>query len=256
MDLTDYLVKIKVKKNYNRLRGLNHIRDKSPCQDRTYYLKNENLNVMVLADGAGSAKFSKIGAAIITKFTANFINENFDYCLKNVNKKKFKDEFIKKCLNEINLFKKNGHSINDYASTLLFVAQKDENFFFGHIGDGGIGLKQGKKIELISAPENGETANSTFFITSDDAKHRIRFKKGKLKKNNSFVLMSDGAFDCVFDKSSLVFTNVLYQFIDWTKKEKELDVSIAILKNIKEFFIKKTFDDISLCIIDFTKSKN
>ena len=101
-----------------------------------------------------------------------------------------------------------------------------------------------------------KTANSTFFITSDDAKDRIRFKKGKLKKNNSFVLLSDGAFDCVFDKSSLVFTNVLYQFIDWTKNEKELNVSAAILKNIKEFFTKKTFDDISLCIIDFTKSKS
>ena len=53
-----------------------------------------------------------------------------------------------------------------------------------------------------------------------------------------------------------MFTNVLYQFIEWTKKEKEHDVSAAILKNIKEFFMKKTFDDISLCIIDFTKSKN
>ena len=250
------MMKIKVKKNYNSLKGLNHYRDKSPCQDRTYYLKNENLNVMVLADGAGSAKFSKIGATIITKFIANFINENFDYCFKNINKKKFKDEFIDRCLNEINSTKKSEHSINDYATTLLFVAQKDDNFFYGHLGDGGIGLKQGKKIKLISAPENGETANSTFFITSDDAKDRIRLKKGKLKKNNSFVLLSDGAFDCVFDKSSLVFTNVLYQFIDWTKNEKELDVSAAILKNIKEFFTKKTFDDISLCIIDFTKSKS
>lgn len=248
----DCLVKIKVKKNYNRLRGLNHFRDKFPCQDRTYYLKNENLNVMVLADGAGSAKYSKKGATIITKFIANFINENFDYCIKNLNKKSFKEDLIDKCRNKINSIKKNNHSIDDYASTLLFVAQKGDKFFYGHLGDGGIGLMQGKKIKLISSPDNGETANSTFFFTSDDAKNRIRLKKGKLKKNNSFILMSDGAFDCVYNKTDSIFTNVLYQFIEWTRKENENDVSAAILKNIKQFFVKKTFDDISLAILDIS----
>ena len=139
---------------------------------------------------------------------------------------------------------------------ILFVAIYKDKYILGHLGDGAIGLKNGKNIKLISEPENGESINSTYFFTSEDASNHLRLKKGKIDKNLTFFLMSDGCFECVYDKNEEKFTKALYRFIDWTKKQSEKKASEAIFYNIKEHFTQKTSDDISLSILDIYKSKS
>jgi serine/threonine protein phosphatase PrpC len=247
--------KYSYKRTYSEVRGYLHIRNNLPCQDKTYYLKNNGLHIMVLADGAGSAKHSDVGAKEAVKCVANHINDSFDNIFKNLNKKFIKDRMIQLIIKRIEKIKPKRNSVKDYASTLLFIATHKDKYILGHLGDGAIGLKRGKKIRLLSAPENGETENSTFFYTSDSAVNRLRLKKGVLNQDSTFVLMSDGSFECIYDKQSQKFTNALYSFIDWTKKEDEKKVSAAILKNIKNHFTEKTTDDISLSILDINVSK-
>ena len=247
------------RKNYNSLRGVAHVNNKIPCQDKTYYLKNDHLHVMVLADGAGSAKFSEIGAKVVTKAIANYLNKSFHQLHTDL-KNWWKIDSIKKDINklmrnEVNEIKPKKNSLSDYASTLLFVATYKNKYILGHLGDGAIGLKKDKEIELLSAPDNGETANTTFFYTSSNAVNRMRLMKGKVDEDSTFVLMSDGAFECIYDKSDRKFTNAIYRFIDWTKEEDEKEVSAAILKNIKNYFVDKTTDDISLSILDIGVEK-
>lgn len=243
------------KGNCNQVRGYLHIRNNLPCQDKTYYLKNNDLRVMVLADGAGSAKHSDIGAKEAVKCIANYINSSFDSIFKNIRKKSIKEEMIQLIIKKIEKIKPKKNNIKDYASTLLFIATHKDRYILGHLGDGAIGLKRGKKVRILSAPENGETENSTFFYTSDSAVNRIRLKKGKVNQDTTFILMSDGAFECIYDKSDQQFTNAIYSFIDWTKEEDEKKVSAAILKNIKNHFVDKTTDDISLSILDIAIEK-
>ncbi|MDC0521612.1 protein phosphatase 2C domain-containing protein [Candidatus Marinimicrobia bacterium] len=240
------------KANYNTVKGPLHIKNGLPCQDKTYYLRNKGLNIMVLADGAGSAKFSDKGAKEAVKTTANFLNENFEEIYKARNNKKHKVYLVESLYKKILSIKLKNHSIKDYASTLLFVATYKDKYLVGHLGDGAIAIKRQKKVSLLSKPENGETENETFFYTSKNASDKLRIKKGKIKKNLSFALMSDGAYDCVFDKKSKKFTNALYRFLDWTKSENENDVTKAIQKNIVKHFYEKTLDDISLAILDIS----
>tara|TARA_B100001250_G_scaffold96471_2_gene80732 strand:+ start:157 stop:1002 length:846 start_codon:yes stop_codon:yes gene_type:complete len=247
------------RKNYNSVRGVAHVNNKIPCQDKTYYLKNDDLHVMVLADGAGSAKFSEIGAKTVTKAIANHINKSFHHLHTNFqnwwNTESIKKDIIQVMRKEVDKIKPEKNNMSDYASTLLFVATYKDKYILGHLGDGAIGLKKGEKIELLSAPENGEIANSTFFYTSNNATSRIRLKKGIVDQDSTFVLMSDGAFECIYDKSDQKFTNAIYSFIDWTKEEDEEKASAAILENIKNHFAQKTTDDISLSILDIAIEK-
>ena len=243
------------RKNYNSVRGIAHVDNKIPCQDKTYYLKNDNLHIMVLADGAGSAKLSHFGAKIVTKVIANYINESFHYLHENFERNSIKKDIIDLIIKEVNRLGSKKNSLSDYASTLLFVATYKDKYISGHLGDGAIGFKSDKKIRLLSSPENGETANSTFFYTSKDAASRLRLKKGTISKDSTFILMSDGTYDCIYDKQNQKFTNAIYSFVEWTKQEDEKKVSTAILKNIKNYFTEKTTDDISLSILDINVSK-
>ena len=240
------------KTNYNTVKGSLHINNGLPCQDKTYYLKNNGLNIMVLADGAGSAKYSDKGAREVVKATANFLNENFEKIYKTRNNKKNKVHLIEFLHKKILSIKLKKHDIKDYASTLLFLATYKNKYLVGHLGDGAIAIKREKKISLLSHPENGESENETFFYTSINASDKLRIKRGKINKNVSFALMSDGTYDCVYDKKSKKFTNALYRFIEWTQSENENDVTKAIKSNILNHFYEKTLDDISLAILDIS----
>ena len=59
--------------------------------------------------------------------------------------------------------------------TLLFVSIKNNKYIAGHIGDGIIGIidEKGDAI-VLSEPENGEFANTTYFTTSENYKYHLR----------------------------------------------------------------------------------
>ena len=44
------------------VQGRGHIKGNIPCQDKIHYYTDENTTITALADGAGSAKLSHIGA--------------------------------------------------------------------------------------------------------------------------------------------------------------------------------------------------
>ena len=56
----------------------------------------------------------------------------------------------------------------DLASTLLFVAIKDNKFIMAHIGDGIIGYLKQDELKIATHPMNGEFINTTVFTTSMD----------------------------------------------------------------------------------------
>lgn len=60
------------------VQGRSHIKADIPCQDKTFALVKNNVYVMALDDGAGSAKLSHFGAECVTKFICQELSENFD----------------------------------------------------------------------------------------------------------------------------------------------------------------------------------
>ena len=84
------------------VQGRSHIKNDVPCQDKTYFIINDDTVVSALADGAGSAKLSHYGAERITKFICEELSQNFDSYFNNDDGVLVKTELDTKIKNEIN----------------------------------------------------------------------------------------------------------------------------------------------------------
>ena len=96
--------------------------------------------------------------------------------------------------------RKYSSNIQEFASTLMFVAVKENKFIISHIGDGVIGYMENDELKIASEPDNGEFANTTVFTTSKQAILSMRLIKGELKNISGFILMSDGTSAALYNK--------------------------------------------------------
>lgn len=225
-----------------------HLKNVS-CQDRTFELiKNHSTGTfygLALADGAGSCKYSDLGAEIITEKTLSFIKSNFSSLFKSNKISQDLLYYIDTTLN--NLAKEKNIEVKDLSSTLLFVALKESKFIIGHIGDGVIGvLDKNNKIHVLSQPENGEFSNSTYFTTSSNYPSRMRIKKGIIQNSIGFILMSDGTANSLYDIKNKKLIEVNIDIINWLEKESSKTVKLALTENLENIIKKKTLDDCSL----------
>ena len=58
--------------------GRSHVKQGTPCQDKTYCRSYDDTYVITLADGAGSARLSHYGAKCVTKCIADELGWNFE----------------------------------------------------------------------------------------------------------------------------------------------------------------------------------
>ena len=96
-------------------------------------------------------------------------------------------------------------SIERLASTLLAVAVKDRRVIICHLGDGAIGAVTSEGSKVVSAPDNGEYANSTYFVTGQKASDHLKITKKAITDELGFFLMSDGTADYCYDDTSNAF---------------------------------------------------
>lgn len=232
------------------VQGKGHIKDFIPCQDKTYYYINDNITTMALADGAGSAKLSHIGAEYITQFICKDLAENFDLYFANEDGVFIKNELNNKLKRQIEeLANESKCNSYDLASTLLAVAVKKNQYILLHIGDGVIGYSKNNELRVASQPENGEFVNTTVFTTSKDVLQTMRLMKGNLGQIDGFILMSDGTETSLYDKKENKLADALEKimqmllFIPTEKVESQLtDSFYSVIRNA-------TTDDCSISIM-------
>ncbi len=261
--------------------GQGHISKNIPCQDRTFklvdikFLKREikrktyknksskkitrntldsknSFYGLSLADGAGSCKYSDIGAELITKKILEYIKVNFNNLIRDehigLSLTGFIERELKKKVNSQMSFK-------DLSSTLLFVAIKSNKFIIGHIGDGVIGMLDNENnIKTISKPDNGEFSNSTFFTTSIKHQERLRILKGTIKSSVGFILMSDGTEESLYDKKNECLSDINKTIVNWLDNNDEKGVEKALYRNLEQVISKKTNDDCSIGIMRLCKN--
>lgn len=171
------------------VRGFTHSKYQQPCQDYNRYVLGKNL-VAVVSDGAGSAKFGKIGAKIICDTICDILkNARFQQIEKSI---KFAITLSRE---RLILHRKNKEkseaNINDFAATLVGVVYHKNNGIFFHIGDGAaIAFKKEYNDFIISKPENGDFSCETYFYTQQDWEENLRFTF--FDNVSSIFLMSDG----------------------------------------------------------------
>ena len=232
--------------------GRGHLAKNIPCQDRTSELINKHSTGIFyglsLADGAGSYKFSDIGAEIITKEILEYLKSNFSDSFKGKNVSKKILQYIEERLSKE--AEKRSIDIKELSSTLLFVVLKKDKFIAGHIGDGVIGVL-GKKnhISVLSHPDNGEYSNSTFFTTTENYPDRLRIIRGNIVDSTGFILMSDGVDKSLYDSRTKKLAPISAEIINWLNIGNNEEVNIALQNNLNEIIKQKTFDDCSLGIL-------
>lgn len=232
------------------VQGIGHKKAGIPCQDKTARLVKNDVFVIALADGAGSASLSHYGAERVVRDVSEYIVEHFEdllNCDDGCKVKKMLVEMLRKGLLEE--AEKQKCNLRDLASTLLLAAVRNNNFILAHIGDGVIGYLDGDQLKVASMPYNGEFSNVTTFVTSSDVLNSMRLFKGELNNKDAFVLMSDGTEQSFYHKSSKRLAGVVKKLMHRTclidsqvmRKQLEDAFSSVLLKN--------TQDDCSIAIL-------
>lgn len=212
------------------VRGGLHQRSNMPCQDYFKHTRGKNF-VAVVSDGAGSAKFGKIGAKVVCETICDL--------LKNAGWNQIRDTIIhavrvsrgKLCRHRFNK-SKNEQGLGDFSATVIGMVHHNGKGLFFHIGDGaGIAFLDDEHNEFVaSRPENGSFSCETFFYTQQAWQENLRFLN--FEKAKSVFLMSDGvssfSFSPDFRKIEKGFTSPIDAYL---ANEKDRRKALRALNN-------------------------
>ena len=179
--------------------GQRHISTGRRCEDRSKAFSANGVTAIAVADGAGSDAydFAADGAQCVVDTITKFLCNNFEKFYATESEEELATvvigicrEALQKKAEELGV-----DSIQRMASTLLVAAVKGYRYIVCHLGDGVIGRLTPNGAEVITAPDNGEFAGTTFFVPTQGAVSHLRIKKGYTGNTISFFMMSDGVAD-------------------------------------------------------------
>lgn len=210
--------------------GPMHRYKKLPCQDCFKHKNGKKNFVAVVSDGAGSAKYGKIGANIICNTMVDLlancefadIKQHIIKAVEVARAKVLRHRFNKT---------KDSEGMMEFSATLVGAVYHQGKGIFFHIGDGaGIALHRNQYDRFIATrPENGNFSCETFFYTMDDWRHSLRFTS--FDEADTLFLMSDGltnfAFTPDFQQIEKGFLLPINDFLiqDITKQKAERALS-------------------------------
>jgi len=206
-------------------RGRSHAIEGKPRDDdfALHFDEETECYIMIVADGAGSAKYSRKGSQIACNTVINICKEKLFANKENFqkhNKTESKNEIAKILRDTISnaVFEaykaiekeaaENGNPIKDFATTLIIsVCKKFEYGWFvaaWWVGDGGIGIynKDKNEVKVLGEPDGGEFAGQTRFLTMPNIIKNELYSRMKFEIVEDFtaiILMTDGVTDPKFE---------------------------------------------------------
>jgi serine/threonine protein phosphatase PrpC len=218
------------------------------CEDYHLIKSNEDQQIYVfsVADGAGSSQFSDIGAKVVCEKICNLMYNNFDLFFDS-------DPFIakRKIIHTLRTHlgieaRKKHTKIDEFASTLLFVAIKKNRIIAGHIGDGLIAYKKNNILEILSPPENGEFTNLTYFVTSKYYLHHLRLYKGGIDDIKAIYLLTDGIANIFYSRKQKEILKSFETISKALEGKNSQELGSTIKKILDNNISKRTNDDSTL----------
>ena len=206
-------------------RGRSHAIEGKPRDDdfALYFDKETDCYIMIVADGAGAAKYSRKGSQIACNTAMNICKEKLlanKQSFFKYNTKENKNEIGKIFQETISLAvfeaykaieteaKNKNYQVKDYATTLLLSICKKFNYGWfvaaWWVGDGGIGIyrKDPEYLKVLGEPDSGEFAGQTRFLTMPEIIKNDLYKRMKFEVVEDFtalILMTDGVTDPKFE---------------------------------------------------------
>lgn len=202
-------------------------------QDSFKIYSDENQVIIVVADGLGSAAYSKEGSQKITEVAIEILSNT--------------DDFNGVYLNILNEWKKELEgNINQYDTTLKFLKIKNDMIVYGGVGDGWISIKSDKGLVLVNMVAENTFSNQTDSILSFNLKEKFSVNKYELSdnlvglvstdgfsedmdKDNSFGLL-DGIDKELANNEGLFIEDTKNTFLNWPVETNRDDKTVVIFK--------------------------
>lgn len=168
--------------------GTRHQQKQLPCQDYGGYVIQANTLIGAVSDGAGSAKFSDIGAQLAVKTALDTLEQREDHWSDiafetiNADAQTLFAEMVEAVVTVLRAEAETGdYSLRELGCTLLSFIATPHWLACMQIGDGFIvtqaeqhQAEQMDSFELLFEPSKGEYINETVFVTSDHAVEQMQ----------------------------------------------------------------------------------
>jgi len=210
--------------------GTSHSKSQAPCQD---YSKIEILSdsdgrsvlVIVVSDGAGSAKKADVGSRLICENFEGFVAAHFSkgYKVADINSEVAKD-WITQTRNALDAWaRQENENIKDYAGTLLAAVLGDSESVFIHLGDGAIVVAD-ETIEWtwVTWPQRGEFANTTYFLTDESSSEKVEISIIN-RRIDEVAIFTDGIEPLVLHYSSKTVHSPFFDQMFPIVRQSEVD---------------------------------
>ena len=209
--------------------GTSHVRTGTPCQDagRCEVLEPDDGGQVLIAsvsDGAGSASHSEHGAGL----AVGSFHRTFSSLVREQPGLGFFDEdcarrWLTDLQHEITAVADgNGLRAQDYACTFLGAVVGPTASVFVQVGDGAIVVADGQTgggHAWITWPQHGEFANSTFFVTMEEAADIMAFTRREATDGGGvreLAMFSDGLERLILNmQTRSVHSPSLRPILDW-----------------------------------------
>ena len=230
--------------------GRGHIEKGLPCQDVSSALPDDEPRIIVVSDGAGSAKHSEHGASGVVEATIRTLQTSVPW----VDLEDVRERVLTACKTEINV-RANALACHecDLAATLAFAAVAEDVFVAGNLGDGVVAAFRGQIPEILLKPERGEFANETMFLTSENVNKHFRIVSDRLEDYDGFAILSDGAAECLYQRHKSLLAPALPKILEWFDQKASIQVKDAIRDKVMPIIAKRTMDDCSLAVLKFVR---
>ena len=184
------------------LQGPSHQSDGTPCQDSHLVRVLSSAAgdsdapqtiIACVADGAGSAKFSDIGSALVCEAIVDDAEAHLE-AHGNFNTLQL-DTVLGWCESTREKIRSaadsRGCQPRDMATTLCAAILTPHGSIFFQIGDGAITVGNNGVYGVVFWPQSGEYANVTNFVTSDRFRNEIEFQ-ATTSRFTEIALFTDG----------------------------------------------------------------
>jgi hypothetical protein len=178
------------------VQGLSHQKQGLPCQDALEYRCLPGGALLVaLADGAGSATRSELGAraavqAAMDSLTSGLGDGQPAECCGWV--ELFWGAFDSARAALIQLANERDEPLVAFATTLTCLAATPEQLVVGQLGDGAVVTRGADgALDTVTTSQRGEYANETYFLTQEQALERVDIQVINLPIQ-ALAVMSDG----------------------------------------------------------------
>ncbi len=238
--------------------GTSHQQQKLPCQDAHFWqIWLGEVLVASVADGAGSAPLSQVGANIAVQKAVEAVCQN-NALLSSRDREAWKmllHEALEAALTSVKTeASKREVPLRDLASTLIIVVATPQMIVTAQIGDGAVVVADKKgQIITLTTPQTGEFINQTVFLNSPNALSAAKIDIWTGEAAN-LAIFSDGlqmlALKMPEGTPHIPFFTPLFKFVSHMTDEavaKEQLTSFLSSPRVSQ----KTDDDLTILLVSF-----